>query len=162
MTDVPLDPAIVGRNNIGESFDTAYRRLREPLRRLAYVLVNDSSVAEEIVQDAFVRFFRHRHRVTSPEAFLRATVINGCRNHHRWVAVRRRFLAMGADSAPEPDHLVDAIARLPYRQRAVVVLRYYEALPEREIAEALQMPLGTVKSTLHRALAQLRRSIDDH
>jgi len=139
-----------------------YRRLREPFRRLAYVLVNDAGAAEEIVQDAFVRFFRHRQRVTSPDAFLRATVINGCRNHYRWVAVRRRFVAMGAESPPAPDHLVDAIACLPYRQRAVVVLRYYEALPEREIADALQMPIGTVKSTLHRVLAQLRRSIDDH
>jgi DNA-directed RNA polymerase specialized sigma24 family protein len=144
-----------------ESFEVTYGRLREPLRRLAFVLVSNAFVAEEIVQEAFVRYFRHRHRVQSPDAYLRSAVINACRNHHRWLAVRRRVLAWDAPAAPTPDHMADAIARLPHRQRAVVVLRFYESMSEREISDVLRIPIGTVKSTLHRALGHLRRSLGD-
>ena len=57
------------------------------------------------------------------------------------------------------NHVIDAVRRLPAKQRAAVVLRYEMQLTDSEIAETLKMPLGSVKSTLHRAIAQLRQEI---
>lgn len=141
----------------GEAFEVVYARLRDPMRRLAFVLVGDLDVADDLVQDAFTRLYRHRRKVERVDAYLRSAVINACRNHHRSTAVRRRPVAPVASATAEPDDLRDAIERLPYRQRAVVVLRFYEGLSGRETADVLRLPEGTVKSTLHRALAELRR-----
>ena len=69
-----------------------------------------------------------------------------------------------ADAGQREELLVvwAAIRRLPTRQRAVVVLRYHEDLPELEVARLLQMPVGTVKSTANRALARLRKELAGH
>jgi RNA polymerase sigma factor (sigma-70 family) len=60
----------------------------------------------------------------------------------------------------EADELFDALAKLPYRQRAALVLQYYEGLSQSEIAEVLGCRVGTVASLVHRGLAQLKRVID--
>ena len=75
------------------------------------------------------------------------------RKHARGLAVEAR--------APDPpvSELIDSLRALPVRQRAVVVLRFYEDLPESEISRLLGMPLGTVKSSLSRALARLREEV---
>ena len=64
------------------------------------------------------------------------------------------------DSALGFNHLLDAVRRLPHRQRSAVVLRFEMQLTDAEIAESLRMPIGTVKSTLHRALARLRTEVE--
>ena len=133
----------------------------EPMVRLAYLLTGDRSVAEELVQDAFVNVHRNWHRAEHPAAYLRTAVVNGCRS---WG--RRRTLELHRRPAPpeavqlQADELWDALGALPSRQRAAVVLRFYEDLPDAEIAHVLGMREATVRTTIHRALARLREEIE--
>lgn len=98
--------------------------------------------------------------MVSPPGWLRTAVTNACRNERRRLGTARRYaprLVRQAQVMDEPvDELVASLRRLPYRQRTIVVLRYYLDLPESEIAETLGVRPGTVKSSLHRALARLR------
>ncbi|HEY2430522.1 MAG TPA: SigE family RNA polymerase sigma factor [Acidimicrobiales bacterium] len=146
-----------------EAFTALYRQQYAPMVRLAFLLVGTDSVAEELVQDAFLRVRDPIEAVDRPVAYLRRAVVNACRNHHRHQAVERRGAARlaGGDSAePELDHLADALARLPDRQRAVLVLRYYLGCSEVEIADALGCRPGTVKSLASRGLAALREVLE--
>jgi RNA polymerase sigma factor (sigma-70 family) len=131
------------------------------------VLVDTDEQAEEVVQDAFAALYVRWHKVADREAYLRTSVLNGARG----VLRRRRVLRRRAhelhvvddslsdtDSA-QSDQVVDIVRRLPARQRAVVVLRYEMQLSEAEIAHTLGIPVGTVKSNLHRALARLRQEV---
>src|SRR4051794_25552449 len=145
------------------SFDDVYRRESVPMVRLALLLVGSQQLAEEIVQDAFAQLFERWQRVDRPGAYLRACVVNGCRRAHRRRHQDDRAVARIGDPTPADlgaDHLRDALAALPARRRAAVVLRYYEDLSEAEIAEALGVRPGTVKSLLHRGLAQLRAVVE--
>jgi DNA-directed RNA polymerase specialized sigma24 family protein len=141
-------------------FAALYREHWDGMVRLAFVMVDDRAVAEELVQDAFTRVFRSSERVHDPLPYLRSAVYNACRNHHRGERVRRRHLRAAIDAeAPVGDHVIDAVRRLRPERRALVVLRYYLGLTDTEIAATTGMPIGTVKSTLHRALAELREAL---
>ncbi len=159
VTDVPLSMA-PEEVAVREPFDTLYHREYNGLVRLAMVLVDNQDQAEEVVQDAFAAMYGRYHQVSMPLAYMRASVLNGSRK-----VVRRRLLVRRSPNpAPEDNelvynHVIDAIRRLPARQRAAVVLRYELQLTESEIAETLTMPIGTVKSTLHRAIARLRQEV---
>lgn len=101
-------------------------------------------------------------RAERPHAYLRTSVFNACNTWYRQNGIRRTKLALLA--APDrtelvADELSDAIAVLPIRQRSVIVLRYYYALSEAEIAEALGCRPGTVKSLAARALRRLASDI---
>jgi RNA polymerase sigma-70 factor (sigma-E family) len=157
-----LVPADAGRAPEAK-FVSIYRSDYEQLVRVAYLIVGSQEQAEEIVQEAFVRLHGRWSRVISPRSYLRTSVVNGCRDairrRARW---RRREAALvtPSTSTDEPDELFDALARLNPRQRAVVVLRFYEGLQEAEIAEAVGMKVGTVKSTIHRSIELLRKEIE--
>ena len=128
--------------------------------RLAFLLTGSSAEAEEIVQEAFVRIRGRIERVDNPSAYLRTTVVNGCRNRHRRVQVERRYASAGESASYDRvDELGDALAALPLRQRTVIVLRYYAGMSEADIAATLGCRPGTVKSLCHRGLAELRRVI---
>lgn len=132
-----------------------------PMVRVAFLVVGDG--AEEVVQDAFARVIERWDRLDRPAAYLRTCVVNGCRDQLRRRRVALRRLAQRspqADADLGADHLLDALAVLSPLRRAAVVLRYYADLPEAEIAEALGVRPGTVKSMLHRSLAQLREVIE--
>lgn len=146
------------------SFDELYRERWDRLVRLAVGLCGVPAVAEELVQDAFAELSRRWDDVDDPAAYLRASVVNRCRNHRRWLGVRT------ARPLPVPPLLVDdpevdevwaVLRRLSPRRRAAVVLRYYEDLSIDEIAALLDCRPGTVSSLLHRALADLREVLDD-
>jgi len=131
---------------------------------MAVLLVDDPSVAADVVQDAFVQVLRRWERIEVPEAYLHRCVVNGSRSVLRRRLVGRRALdRLGPVPAhrDEHDELSDSLRALTPRQRAVVVLRYYLDLPERAIAEALGVRPGTVKSTLHTALGRLRVELND-
>ena len=147
-----------------EFFASQYGRLR----RLGFLLTGDWAEGDELAQEALVRVWwrwalvrRQQH----PEAYARKVLIN----RHRSLVRRLRLDARHAgqarvepvDDRPREELLVvwAAIGRLPARQRAVVVLRYHEDLPELEVARLLRLPVGTVKSTASRALARLRRDL---
>jgi len=134
--------------------------------RLAALLLDDASAAEEVVQEAFLRTFSSWWRVRQPERaqyYVRAAVVNLSRSRLR----RRnseeagnraswRDPAEGRDEATEDAMVVlEAVRALPLRQREAVVLRYYADLSERDVATALGCSVGTVKSQLARARATL-------
>ncbi|MGW5668469.1 SigE family RNA polymerase sigma factor [Micromonospora sp. NPDC003776] len=133
--------------------------------RLAMLLAGDRWRAEELLQDALVRMYerwRSLSRGGDPHAYLRRALVN---NHTSFWRRRRRenLVAEVPDRAapdvtPDPDAaaLRRALRALPPRQRAVVVLRHYEDLPEREVARVLGCTVGTVKSQHAKALDKLR------
>ncbi len=141
-------------------FPAFYVAQRAGMVRLAYVLVDDLETAEDLVQQAFARMYAARRRVNDPAAYLRSAVYNACRNHHRGLRVRRaRSLPIPSNDGPIGDHVIDVVRRLPAKRRAMVVLRFYAGLTDHEIAVTLGVPVGTVKSTLHRTLQQLREEL---
>ena len=147
-------------------FEALYAGSYDRLVRLARLTSADGVPVEEIVQDAFVQLYRRWDDVREPAAYLRLAVVNGCRS---WG--RRRSVLLARRAAPprplEPTLDGDALAvrqalgALSPRQRAAVVLRYFEDLPEIEIARVLGCRPGTVKSLLSRGLANLKGALDD-
>lgn len=143
------------------TFVDLYRSRYTPMVRLAHLLTASDPAAEELVQEAFLRVRAQWERIDHPSAYLRVAVVNACRNHERRRTVERRPIESHGGAAEDaPDELRDAIARLPDRQRAALVLRYYEDLPEAEIAQLLRCSVPAVKSLLHRAMQDLRKVIE--
>jgi RNA polymerase sigma factor (sigma-70 family) len=158
-------PAVGGDGGSREvDFATFYGVEYPNAVRLAFLLTRSDSVCEEIAQEAFADVYKRFENWERPAAYLRTTIVNACRRwHHRQAFLAERaYLLMPATSdqdLPGQD-LVDVVARLPYRQRVVVVGRYWGGWSESEIAEVLDCPKGTVKSLASRALDQIRREID--
>ena len=144
-------------------FEEFYRERYLPLLHLAILLTGSRAVAEEIVQDAFIRSRHALSESDNPAAYVRAAVVNASRSHHRHNAVvaRHRGRWLPGVSEPELRELADVMARLPQRQRSVIVLRYYADLSESEIAEMLGCAPGTVKSLASRGLARLKKMLED-
>ena len=141
------------------------------LRRLGFLLTGDWSQGEELAQDALVRVYWRWalvRRQEHPEAYARKVLINRHRSWLRRLRLEARHAGQARIEAADPGQREElvvvwaAIRRLPTRQRAVVVLRYHEDLPELEVARLLRMPVGTVKSTANRALARLRKDLVGH
>lgn len=151
----------------GSRFDVVYRAEYVPLLRLAVLLVGQRAAAEDLVHDAFLRWHGHAGDVEHPKAYLRTTLINLCRNRHRGVERESaRLVRVAAGEATDAELVADAemlelIDRLPFQQRATLVLRYWLGWSEAEIAEALDCRPGTVKSAASRALARLREELSD-
>ncbi len=152
-----------------EDFE-AFVATRSPaLLRTAYLLTGGNAYdAEDLVQTALVRAVPAWPRIRgNPEPYVRRIMVN--ENVSRWRRHRGREVLTDAppDRAASPDsgsdevELRSALAALAPRQRAVVVLRYYEDLTERETAELLGISVGTVKSQARDALARLRRITAD-
>jgi RNA polymerase sigma-70 factor (sigma-E family) len=144
-----------------ESFEALFRAERDGMVRVAYLLCGTRAEAEELVHDAFVAVYRRWDSLDNPGGYLRRCVVTGSTRHRRRRA-RGEELALRA--APEPgaagvDHTLDAVRRLAPRARALVVLRFYAGLTQEEIAAELGIPVGTVKSGLHRALGELREAL---
>ncbi len=129
--------------------------------KLARLLTGSSSVGEEIAQEAFLSLHRRWNDLEEPAAYLRTTVVNLARSHHRRQYVRRRHVPEppAVVFPPEIDETWKLICRLPMPQRSVLVLRFYEDLTLAEIASVTGRPVGTVKALLHRALARLRKDL---
>jgi RNA polymerase sigma-70 factor (sigma-E family) len=144
------------------TFEALFRQQYEPMVRVAFLLVGSRAEAEDVVQDAFARVELRWARLDNPRAYLRRCVVNRSNDVLRRRSVEQRFLRLHRDETSElvADELGDALASLPPKRRAAIVLRYYDGLPEREIAAALGVRPGTVKSLLHRGLAQLREVIE--
>jgi RNA polymerase sigma-70 factor (sigma-E family) len=142
--------------------------------RLAYLLTRDHALAEDLVQEAFVRLAGRLVHLRDPgafDAYLRRTVVNLSHSHFRRKRVERAYLertrgATGTTTAERSEGSLEdseamwrALGRLSERQRAALVLRFYEDLPERQVAEILNCRPGTVKSLVSRGLETLRNEI---
>jgi RNA polymerase sigma-70 factor (sigma-E family) len=156
-----LLPALPSQTYAKGSFIALYEEAFPSMVRLAIALTGSEELAEDLVHDAFVRVHARWEHVESPRAYLRTAVVNACRSARR--RSRRERLALSSQAAGPTsfvaDELFDALGQLPYRQRAALVLQYYEGLTQAEIATVLGCREGTVASLVHRGLAQLRRVI---
>jgi RNA polymerase sigma factor (sigma-70 family) len=148
-------------SQLEDDVEDLYRRQRLAMVRLARLLTDSAPVAEEMVQEAFIRFARSPGRKDEPAAYLRVIVVNLCRSQQRRTLIERRMAPRAPllSGIPEIDETWDLVRRLPFRQRAVLMLRYYEDLSEADIARVLNCRPGTVKSALHRGLAALRKQL---
>lgn len=151
-----------------EGFDEFVVARSGRLLRTAYLLTHDWALAEDLLQTALVRAWSAWRRIEGdPEPYVRRILVN---TYSSWW--RRRWRAeLPAGEVPEPvgghandahtqvhdrEQLWQALLRLPARQRAALVLRYFEDLTEAEIADTMGCSVGTVKSQTSRALAKLR------
>jgi RNA polymerase sigma-70 factor (sigma-E family) len=147
------------------------------LIRLAVVMIGDRQTAEDVVQEAFCGLFRRWAQLADKDkalSYVRSSALNGCRSElRRRIRIERRAsrdaAAADAESAEylaligeEHREVLAALRRLPRRQREALVLRFYLDLSEHEIAAAMGISPGTVKSTTSRALAALGRLLGEN
>jgi RNA polymerase sigma factor (sigma-70 family) len=182
----PLEDAeLIERARRGDtgSYGELVRRYQDVAIRTAYVVAGDAADAEEAAQEAFVKAYRALDRFRGEAPFrpwLLAIVANEARNRRR-AAGRQAALAMRAaerdrpsgDAAPSPEEavlgteererLLAAVNAMAESDRIVIAYRFFLDLSERETAQALGVPAGTVKSRLSRALRRLREqlAVDD-
>jgi RNA polymerase sigma factor (sigma-70 family) len=146
-----------------EGFGDFYRREYDRAVRLGWLLTSSQAAAEDVVQDAMTGVYRSFDRIDSPSAYLRRAVVNGARSRARNERRQHERLARLKRERPPTDsadaELLEAIAGLPYRQRVVIVARYWAGWSEAEIAQALRCRPGTVKSLASRALTRLRKEV---
>ncbi len=144
------------------TFDEFYALTQPRMLRLAVALVSSRTLAEDVVQDAFASSYARFASLDHPEAYVRRCVVNHAYGVFRRLRVARSKEPMLVDAPhqPEYDTLLAVLDRLPGRQRAALILRYYEQCSEQEIAAALHCRPGTVKSLLSRGLAALREVIE--
>jgi RNA polymerase sigma-70 factor (sigma-E family) len=149
-----------------EGYDEFLAARGPALLRTAYLICGDRHQAEDLFQNAMARLLVHWRRVggDNPEAYVRRTLVNSTINWRQRLLARERIVATVPDTAV-PDFTVAhaardetwrALSRLPRRQRAVLVLRYYEDLTEAQAAELLGCSVGTIKSQSAKALSRLR------
>ena len=146
----------------------AFVKHYEPLVRLAVLLTGSRDAGEDVVQDVFANALVKVARLPVEEQFpyLRASVWNAWRNVLRRRSIERKHRSDAISTAREADvddraDVWSAIRRLPTRQRACIVLRYYEDLSELDAAGVLGCSVGTVKSQTSRALSRLRKDLGD-
>jgi len=157
-----------GKAEEGGKLGRLYERHAPAAARLAYLLTGDRALAEDLVQEAFVKLVGRFADLRDPsafEAYLRRTVVNLARMHFRRRRRERAYLErerqLPLAARPQTDvathqDMREALLTLPERQRAAVVLRFYEDLSELQIADVLKCRPGTVKSLLARGKEGLR------
>jgi RNA polymerase sigma-70 factor (sigma-E family) len=163
---VSIDTTTAGRADV--TLEQLYAEHYVRLVRLAVLLLGDVGRAEEVVQDSFAAIYQRWDQLGGADlpAYLRQTVVNRSRSVLRHLKVVSLHPSEIPPDVPGADHdllrgvrrreVVEALSRLPRRQREVLALRYYLDLSEREIAETLQISQGAVKSHASRGAAALR------
>jgi RNA polymerase sigma factor, sigma-70 family len=163
-----------GSQLVPGSLEELYVRHAPEAIRLAYLMTSDSELSKDMVQEAFIRVagrFGHMREARSFDAYLRRTVVNLCLSHHRRTKIERRFLQregalvgdggrpVAAPDLGDRDELAGALRTLPERQRAAIVLRYYQDLPEHEVATTLGCSVGAARALVARGMETLRQQI---
>ena len=143
-------------------FGTFYEASRGDAMALAWLLTRNSAACEDVVHDAYAAVLARFESVDQPAAYLRTAIVNGVYSRERRAKRERARMELVAVTAPSivdgpTGGLADAVAVLPIKPRTAVVLRYWAGLTDVEIAEAMSLRPGSVRSILSRALAQLRR-----
>jgi RNA polymerase sigma-70 factor (sigma-E family) len=142
----------------------------DSLVRLSFALCGDRGAAEDAAQEALTGVYLRWGRLDDPLPYARRAVVNATNDQWRRLSRRERRERAVASRPPESpallddvvadrDRLMRALRRLPYGQRAVIVLRYWHQLSEQETAHALGNSAGTIKSQASRALARLREEL---
>jgi RNA polymerase sigma-70 factor (sigma-E family) len=175
--DVPLAEqalAVTPAEDVDRFVADMFRAEGASLVRLARLFVDDRNAAEDLVQEAFIRLARNVHRIHEPArapAYLRSIVLNLARDHNRRGLVSMRHRLPIGDPAPGVEDEIDvrddqrrvleALRDLPARQRACLVLRYYDELGPDEIAMTLGLSRNSVKTHLQRGLAALEARLTE-
>lgn len=157
-------PAVVAADELTgwpDALVAEYRERFESLVRVATMMLGSRAEAEEVTQDAFIATASAWRRVREVRPYVRRAVMNGATGVLRRRAVAGRHMV---DASPHgaPDQLVelrDLLLSLPERQRAVLVLRFVEDLPDADIARALDCREATVRSLCARGLATIRKEL---
>ncbi len=160
--DGPADPGAAGLADAERAtgFDRLFEDRHRHMLRLATGLVDQPSVAEDVVQEAFQRVWIRWHDLEQPAVYLRTAVVNGCNDELRKRRVRRKTDPTLRPSAPAESHyLVDALSSIAPRRRKAIILRFYGGHTLPEVAEVMGIPTGTAKSLVHRGLADLRGAL---
>lgn len=171
LMDTTASPVSPPSDRPGADFEAVLVPLLEPCFRLALVLLGDPGEAEDAVQEASVKAWRHLDQLRDETAMLTwllGIVANECRmtRRRRWWKVVRladpqtRGTGVDAVAELEGEEVRRAIRRLPRDLRLVIALRHYLDLPLEEVALTAGIPVGTAKSRLHRAMARLRRELE--
>lgn len=172
-TDGVVVTTLAGSDGADDQFASLYRDCLPTLMRFAFLLCGHQQQAEDAVAETFAKVLPSwkRGQVSEPSAYLRRTLINeiNSRGRRRLLEAREERRRSGADrgatevdaQAADRDAVLSALRRLPVGQRAVLVLRYYEDLPETEAAAVLGVNVGTVKSQTARAMARLRQVMEE-
>jgi RNA polymerase sigma factor (sigma-70 family) len=148
------------RADDGTTFATFYRRELPGQIRRATLLVGDISTAQDLVHDAFADVFSRWGLFREPGPYLSTAVLNRCRDHGRRNAMSdRRLRLLLPDAGHDDEMLWDAVQRLPFNHRAVVVLRFYLRMTDAEIAATVDCRPGSVGPWLQRALKRLRKDL---
>mgnify|MGYP001184717002 FL=1 len=159
---VDATPLTVGGGRDVEFSDFYARELPIQVRR-ACLLVRSTEVANDVVHDAMIEVFQRWDNIREPGAFLNQAVVNRCRNLARRNATHLRLVGKLVNrSAPASmqEPLDDLIDRLPFNQRAAIVLRFYADLSIADIATALDCPTGSVGPWIDRALKTLKGHLE--
>ena len=147
--------------------ENIFREYYPKMCALAKLMTGDSAAGEDMAMEAFVRAFARWRTISmydDPRAYVRKVVVNLCRSRWRRIQVENRsqpkLLAPELTSEDHSDResgyeVREAVVRLPFRQRACVVLRYFDDMSEAGIAETLGCSIGTVKSQLAKARKHL-------
>jgi RNA polymerase sigma-70 factor (sigma-E family) len=160
--------------NADDALTELYAAHYRKLVRIAALLLDDYSLSEEVVQDAYVKLHGSWRRIREPEAaegYLRTTVVNLARSRLRRRQVAAKHAPKPLPDAPSAEHgalellerdrVIAALRTLPPRQRECLVLRYYADLSEAQIAAAMGISTGAVKSHASRGMAALRTALGD-
>ena len=148
-------------------FADLYEQQRQPMVRLAYLVTRSMARAEEIVQDCFMSVVRRWESIDVPAAYLRTIVVRAAvkskrrREREDQLFHREPFAVAASPSEGDPaiDDMRAALASLPPKQRAVLVLRFYEDCSHEQIARALGCSVGAARILTHRALNSLRKDV---
>lgn len=171
-THIPVEQDWATGDGYDAEFSAFVAAHGSDLSKTAWFLCGDVHQAEELVQETLVRTFLkwRRAREGEPLAYARRILAN--LRIDRWRKRRRETITPPeympenysqdeAEAIADRDRLVQALRELPPRRRKIVVLRHLVGLPEAEVADAVGVSLGTVKSTVSRSLTQLRRILGD-
>lgn len=169
-----VTPEILPEQTVGgfvtlDDLALLYEAHHASLVRLAHLLTGSISTGEEVVQDSFIKVHNTSRVIADPSAYLRRVVVNESHTRSRRRTVESAKLRLiGHRRQLEPldvaDHIDETwheVIQLPSKQRAVLVLRFYEDLSTTDTAEILGIPEGSVKSLVHRGLKRLRERLPE-
>ena len=154
-----------------EGLAILYERLHEPLYAFLFRYTKEQQLSVDIVHDAFETLQKKKHDFDSAKGTVKAylfqiayrILLNRLNRRKRWRAILPFLVPTPIQSISPDEKMVvqQAIANLPEKQRAVILLAYYEDLPQEEIAQILSIPVGTVKSRLHNAIKSLKEALEE-
>lgn len=147
-----------------QRFEAFFAAESQRLQRFAAWLTGDSNKAADLAQEAFARAYTHWGKIQNedPTAYTRRIVVNLVRSAHRRRLLETRHRGRGVETVPPVEveewlRIADALKGLPPIRRATIVLRFYEDMSVEQIAAALDRPIGSVKSDVHRGIKRLRQ-----